>query len=206
MLFFGYVVSDNNCKDLNGDFIKPVKSLDECTKDLPKLIVGLDNAKKYAADNSFEFDILNNTYPNGDMWTFKKTEKRDYYEDDLFKFKKMIINHQESGVKYYYINIYSLKYSQIKRLYNLLRNKDVNYIIVDGEMLYIPLNSVDVIGISFVSAKYIGISRESIINKLKKFRNNKIYYTSFKNMYELKDLFRGKEYVIANIFENNHKN
>jgi hypothetical protein len=85
-------------------------------------------------------------------------------------------------------------------------NKDVNYIIVDGEMLYIPLNSVDVIGISFVSAKYVGISRESIINKIKKFRNNKIYYTSFKNMYELKDLFRGKEYVIANIFENNHKN
>ena len=98
MLFFGYIVSSVKYNDLNDDIVKVVSDLSECSNNsIPKLIIGLNEAKEYANLNNFDFDILNNTYPNGDMWTFKKTEKREYYERDVEEFKKMVVNYQEEG-------------------------------------------------------------------------------------------------------------
>ena len=101
MLFFGYIVTDIRYKDLEEDIVKVVTSLDECTMPLPRMIVGLENAKGYASENGFEFDILEHTFQNGDMWTFKKTEKREFYEDDIDAFKKMIVDKQGSDVTYH---------------------------------------------------------------------------------------------------------
>jgi hypothetical protein len=41
------------------------------------------------------------------------------------------------------------------------------------------------------------------LKKIKKEKANKIYYTTSKNMWKFKDWFKGREYVIANIFERN---
>ena len=204
MLIFGYVVSDVKYNTLNCSFFKVVTSIEECKLSLPRLIVGLENAKKYAFDNGFEFDILNHTYPNGDMWTFKKTEKREFYEDDLVLFKKKIIERQCEVVDYYYINIYSLQYSKVKKLYNILTSDDIKYIIVDYDMFYLSISEDVVIGISFRHLDYIGVDRDRVLNKLKSCKSNKLYYTNQKNMWDLKDLFSGKEYVIANILSKNN--
>lgn len=203
MLYFGYIVTDVRYNDIKDGVICVVNNVSECNKNLPKLIIGLDNAKKYAIDNDFEFDILSHEYPNGDMWTFKKTEKREFYENDLLDFKNKIIDDQKKNVIYHYINICSLKYSQFKRLYNIIMNGVLNYIIVDKDMFYLSLNDNDVIGISFRHLAYIGIDRDKIIGKLKSGYNNKIYYTTSKNMWQLKSWFNGDEYVIANIFKKN---
>lgn len=204
MLFFGYIVTDIKYKDLEEDIVKVVNSLEECTIHLPKLIIGLDNAKKYAIDNGWEFDILEHTYPNGDMWTFKKTEKREFYNEDLLSFKKMVIETQGDGLYYHYVNLYTLKFNKIKKLYNILfnnfLNKSTNYIIIDKDMLYMSLRENCVIGISFRHLQYVGIEREKVINHLKASANNKVYYTTSRNMWKFKEWFIGKEYVIARIF------
>lgn len=207
MLFFGYIVTEIKYKDLKEDIVQVVTSLEECKADKPKMIVGLDNAKEYAAMNGWNFDILDHTYPNGDMWTFKKTEKREFYEEDIETFKKRIVGYQEKNVTYYYINIFKLRYSQTKRLYDVLFNNtiknQINYIIIDKEMLYIALDNFKVMGISFTHLRYIGIERERIINKLKTNPFNRLYFTTSKNMWKLKEWFNGKEYVIASIFARN---
>lgn len=207
MLFFGYIVSDIKYKDLNEDIVKVVSSTDECDKPLPRLIVGLDNAKKYASENGFEFDILNHTYPNGDMWTFKKTEKREMYEDDIEAFKEMIVRIQGNDITYRYIDVFKLKTSEIKRLYNLMLNntlkRDTNYIIVDKDMVYMALENNTVIGISLAHLRYIGIDKEKVIEKLRAPKYNRVYFTSSKNMWKMKEWFEDREYVIASIFEKN---
>ena len=207
MLFFGYIVTKTKYSDLQEDVIKVVSSLSECIKPIPKMIIGLENAKEYARDNSFEFDILEHSFPNGDMWTFLKTEKREFYERDVDKFKKKIVDIQGNGVKYTYINIYSLKYTKIKKLYDILfnnlLNKTTNYIIVDRNTFYTCIDEKNVIGISFTHLDYIGINRDKVIEKLKSGKNNRVYFTTSKKMWKLKDWFYGREYVIASIFETN---
>ena len=210
MLFFGYIVSSVKYNDLNDDIVEVVSDLSECSNNsIPKLIIGLNEAKEYANLNNFDFDILNNTYPNGDMWTFKKTEKREYYERDVEEFKKMVVNYQEKDVAYNYINIYRLKYSDIKRLYNIILNnslkKERNYYIIDRNMLYYPIDDKNIIGLSFAHLKYIGVERDKIIEKIKSKEFNKIYFTTSKNMWKLSSWFSNKEYVIASIFERNAK-
>ena len=144
------------------------------------------------------------------MWTFKKTEKREFYEEDIVTFKTKIVTMQGLDVNYHFINLFTLPYNKTKTLYNILFNnslaKKSNYIIVDKDMLYTSLDNINVIGVSIAQLKYIGISRDKIINKIKNCKNNRIYYTSSKNMWQLKAWFLGKEYIISNIFEKNaHK-
>lgn len=209
MLFFGYIVSSVKYSDLNDDIVQTVSDLSECNNNIPKLIIGLNEAKEYAKLNGFDFNILNNTYPNGDMWTFKKTEKREYYERDIEQFKNEIVKHQEKDVVYNYINVFKLKYNDIKRLYDIIfnnsLNKKTNYYIVSRNMLYYPIDYKNVIGLSFTHLKYIGIEKEKIIEKIRNKKFNKIYYTTSKNMRKLTNWFSNKEYVIASIFERNAK-
>lgn len=204
MLFFGYVITEIKYNDLEEDIIKIVSSSDECIFNLPKLIIGLDNAKQYAQDNGWVFDILEHTYPNGDMWTFKKTEKREFYNEDLLSFKKMIINRQGEGLCYYYVNLYTFKYNKLKKLYNILfnnsLNKSMNYIIIDKDMLYLSVKKNCVIGISFTHLRYIGVEKDKIISRIKSNPNNRIYYTTSKNMWKFKEWFMDREYIIANVF------
>lgn len=140
MFLFGYIISETKYNGLPNDIVKVVGSESECTLDVPKMIVGLSNAKKYAKENGFEFDILEHTFPNGNMWTFKKTEKREIYEENIIEFKNNVIKSISKNIKYYYINIYNLKYKDIKRLYNILFNnklkRKTNYIFIDKEMVY----------------------------------------------------------------------
>ena len=111
----GYIVSTSKIKGLD-DFVGLVNDVSLADPTKPILIVGLENAKKYS-DN---FSILNKKLSENVFWTFKKTEKREFYERDVEEFSKYIIQNVLNTIKYYYINIITLRYSKIKRLYNIL--------------------------------------------------------------------------------------
>ena len=210
MLIFGYIVSEVKYRDLTEDIIQVVNKSSDCVINVPKLIIGLDNAKQYAFDNNLSFDILNHHFSNGDMWTFKKTEKREFYEEDLLEFRDYIINSIENQTIYYYINIFKLKYNKIKVLYNIFfnnsLNNNLNYFLIDDNMIYTSLKQNKVIGISFNDLNYININKDKIIEKLKSKPYNRVIYSTSKNMLELKNCFKGREYVIPAVFELNKKN
>lgn len=207
MLLFGYIISDTKYRDLSEDIVKVVKDESECTLNVPKLIVGLDKAKQYAISHNFEFDILNHLYPNGDMWTFKKNEKREYYEEDILVFQEYIKNTISKNIIYYYINIFNLSITNIKKLYNIVinnqYNRDINYILIDNDMLYYPLNNNKVMGISLQQLRYVGIDKDKIIDRIKQNKSNYIYYSSNKKLWEYKNWFNGVEYVIPSILTTN---
>ena len=207
MFLFGYIVSETKYNGLPNDIIKVVENESECTLDVPKLIIGLSKAKEYAQSKGFEFDILDHMFPDGNMWTFKKTEKREIYEENIIEFKNYIIKSISKNINYYYINIYNLKYKDIKRLYNILFNnkfnRNINYIFIDKEMMYYCLENNNVIGISLGLMKYMGIDREKVISKIKSGKNNSIVFSSNKKLWQLKDWFNGMEYIIPSLFTNN---
>ena len=207
MFLFGYIVSETKYNGLPNDIIKVVENESECTLDVPKLIIGLSKAKEYAQSKGFEFDILDHMFPDGNMWTFKKTEKREIYEENLIEFKNYIIKSISKNINYYYINIYNLKYKDIKRLYNILFNnkfnRNINYIFIDKEMMYYCLENNNVIGISLGLIKYMGIDREKVISKIKSGKNNSIVFSSNKKLWQLKDWFNGMEYIIPSLLTNN---
>ena len=207
MFLFGYIVSETKYNGLPNDIIQVVKNESECTLDVPKLIIGLSKAKEYAQSKGFEFDILDHMFPDGNMWTFKKTEKREIYEENIIEFKNYIIKTISKNINYYYINIYNLKYKDIKRLYNILFNnrfnRNINYIFIDKEMMYYCLENNNVIGISLGLMKYMGIDREKVISKIKSGKNNSIVFSSNKKLWQLKDWFNGMEYIIPSLLTNN---
>ena len=207
MFLFGYIVSETKYNGLPNDIIKVVENESECTLDVPKLIIGLSKAKEYAQSKGFEFDILDHMFPDGNMWTFKKTEKREIYEENIIEFKNYIIKSISKNINYYYINIYNLKYKDIKRLYNILFNnkfnRNINYIFIDKEMMYYCLENNNVIGISLGLIKYMGIDREKVISKIKSGKNNSIVFSSNKKLWQLKDWFNGMEYIIPSLLTNN---
>ena len=207
MFLFGYIVSETKYNGLSNGIIKVVKNESECTLDVPKLIIGLSKAKEYAQSKGFEFDILEHMFPDGNMWTFKKTEKREIYEENIIEFKNYIIKSISKNINYYYINIYNLKYKDIKRLYNILFNnkinRNINYIFIDKEMMYYCLENNNVIGISLGLMKYMGIDREKVISKIKSGKNNSIVFSSNKKLWQLKDWFNGMEYIIPSLLTNN---
>jgi len=139
------------------------------------------------------------------MWTFKKTEKREYYESDIEAFKKMVVKRQSECVDYQYISLYSLPYSKIKRLYNIIVDnalgKRTSYMVADNNMLYFPINNRTVIGLSFQSLRYIGVERDKVISLIKRNKSNRIYFTSSDNMRKMSNWFHGREFAIASIFE-----
>lgn len=205
MLILGYIVSKNKDKFFPEDIFQFVSSEDECVYNVPKMILGLKEAKAYAQRKGFEFDILERKFPDGNWWSFKKTEKRDIYEQDVRRYKEYLKENVNNKVKYYYANVLTLPYTKKKNLYNIIvnnsLNREDNYIIVDKKMIYYPLNKGNVVGISLDIMNYLNISQDKVLRLLKKNTHNKIYYTSSRNMWDIKSQFHGNEYVIAYLFQ-----
>lgn len=169
MSCLGYIVSDSKIKNLKG-FVEQVSdvSLADLTK--PTLFVGVENARK----NIEGFSILKKKYGSNIFWTYKKTEKRVEFEDDINYFYNNIIYNISCNIKYYYINIINLKYNKIKKLYNILFSREKKYIYISNDMIYVLYKENIILGISLNLLEYIKIKKEKILDKLYSNKNNVI--------------------------------
>jgi hypothetical protein len=191
MSSLGYIVSDLKIKNLKG-FVEQVNdaSLADSTK--PTLFVGIENARK----NINNFSILNKKYENNVFWTFKKTEKRVDFEKDIDYFYNFIINNISCNIKYYYINIYNLKYNKIKTLYNILFSDNGKYIYISNDMIYLLYKNNIILGISLHLLEYIKIKKEKILDKLYSNKNNIICTDVSKCVKSIKNEIGDKKYVV----------
>ena len=191
MSCLGYIVSDSKIKNLKG-FVEQVNdvSLADLTK--PTLFVGIENAKK----NIKNFSILDKKYGDNIYWTFKKTEKRVEFEDDIEKFYNNIIYNISCNIKYYYINIYNLRYNKIKKLYNILFSDKGKYIYISNEMIYLLYKDNIILGISLNLLEYIKIKKEKILSKLYSNKNNIICTDVSKCVKAIRNEIGNNKYVV----------
>lgn len=186
----GYIVSDKKINNVKG-FVEVVNDISLADTTKPVLLVGLENAKK----NIKNFSILDKKVNDNLFWTFKKTEKRVDFENDIDYFYNYIINNISRNIKYYYINILKLKYNKIKKLYNILFSGERKYIYISNNMLYLLYNG-SVLGISISILEYINVDTKKFFRKLYSNENNIICTNASDCVKSIKSEVGNKKYVI----------
>src|ERR1035437_9321310 len=82
------------------DEFNVVKTMDEINHSLPTLVVGYDYVKKTFP----EFDITNIQLKENVYWTFKKTEKRDKFEEDMNWFIYKAYHELVKNISYIFVD------------------------------------------------------------------------------------------------------
>lgn len=190
MKTLGYIVTDKKLTKIDG-CVEQVNDISLADSTRPILVVGWKNAKKYSGYKS----ILDKTLGENIYWTFNRSESRSDFEQDLNVFYNIIYNNILKNIKYIYINIYKLKYSKIKKLYNIINSKDIKNIYISNNLIYIPYEG-NVLGISLDVFEYCRINKEKVINKIKSNPNNIIFEDDNKAVFKIVKRLGNKKYAL----------
>ena len=157
--------------DITND-INVVKSLDEITQGLPTLIIGWDYIKK----NYPSYDIIERKLDKNLYWTFKKTEKRDLHEEDLYNFLQKTYKDLIKDIDYVFIDPIIMKRKVIKKIIKKI-HKTSNIISYQHDnMIYIYGDNI-IFGVDLTLTDFIGLDRNKLLTKIK----NKSKYFLLKN-------------------------
>jgi hypothetical protein len=183
-MVLGNIVSNNNIS-VSEEF-NVVKTMDEIIHGLPTLIVGYDLVNKLYPD----FDITN-ILVNGDIyWTFKKTEKRDKYEEDLAWFTSKVYKNLTDNIPYIFIDPIQDKPKKLKKIIKKIHTIKNIITFIDVDMVYIYGENM-IFGVDLKLLDYIGFNVDKIKLKIKKissvFLDNKEILIEYKNTLETLD-------------------
>ena len=190
-MILGYIVSDKKIKNVDG-FVVQVDDISLADPTKPILIVGWENAKKDPRYSS----ILDKQLSENVFWTFSKTESRADFEEDLKIFYNYIYGHILNNILYNNINIFKLKYNKIKKLLNIIKNKNIY---LSNNLLYIP-HEGNILGLSLSILEYCNIPREKIFKKLDELGVN-IIEDNNKLIFKLSKQLGNKKYAIPYFIE-----
>jgi hypothetical protein len=186
----GYIVTDKKLTKIDG-CVEQVNDISLADSTRPILVVGWKNAKKYSGYKS----ILDKTLGDNIYWTFSRSESRSDFEQDLRNFYDIVYNNILKNIKYIYIDISRLKYSKIKKLYNIIYSKDIKNIYISNNLIYIPYEG-NVLGISLDIFEYCRISKEKVINKIKSNPSNIIFEDDDKAVFKVVRQLGNKKYAL----------
>jgi glutaredoxin 2 len=186
----GYIVTDRKMNDIEG-FVEQVKDFTDADSTKPILIVGWNNAKLHRGYKS----ILEKELAPGVFWTFKKSESRSDFEQDLKDFYQYVYNVILDNIDYYYINIISLGYNKLKKLYSIFNSKERKNIYISDNLIY-TLYDGKVLGVSLDVLEYCGVKRDKVLSLLSSNPANKIYDNSHRWMARLCKYLGNKKYAV----------
>ena len=158
-MYIGNIVSNNlNTYD---KFFNVVSSIDDVIPELPTLIVGWDIVKTIDPDT----DFIDRKLSDNIFWTFKKTEKRDLFNNDLYDFTEHCSKLLIKDIEYIFIDLIQLTDLEIKNIFKTIKNnKSIGFKYRD--MIYIySLNKIYGLDLSLV--QYLGYDKVEKINKIK---------------------------------------
>ena len=189
-MILGYIVTDRKLTNIDG-FVEQVNDISLADPTKPILIVGWKKAKQ----DSRYASILEKQLDENVFWTFSKTESRSDFEDDLKNFYNIIYNNILNNISYYYINIFKLKYSNIKKLYNIILNSKENKdIYLSKNILYIPHNG-RILGLSLVVLEYCGVPMNKVLDRIKS-KGINIIEDNKKFIFKLSKQLGNKKYAV----------
>ena len=139
-----------------------VNTLDEIINGLPTLIVGYDYVNKAFPD----FDITNNKLADNLYWTFKRTEKRDKYEEDLNWFIKKAYLSLVKDVLYISIDPIQHRPKTLFKIVRKLYSIENKVAYLDGNMVFIYGDKI-IFGVDLELFKFVGFDIDKIKNKIK---------------------------------------
>lgn len=167
-MFLGRIITKNKTfKPL--DFIEKTSEL-VVDNTIPTLIIGRDNAEEIYGKEKIR--VLNKQIEPNVYWTFRKTERRVDYEDNLNLFYERIKKYLNTKVEYVYYNIFTEENERTIKFIDWLYNGKKKYVYIHNEHLYIYSGGKKVIGLSLRDIEYIGKDKQKVIGKIKNNPNN----------------------------------
>jgi hypothetical protein len=157
-----------------------VTSFSDIIEGLPTLIVGYDYVNEHYPD----FDITDICLGNDFYWTFRKTEKRDKYEQDLKWFITKVYADLTNELSYVFVDPIQYRGKTlvkiVKKIYSL--KNIISY--VNNEMIYIYGDKL-IFGVDLRLLTYMGIDTQKIQSKIKAvstvFLGNSDIFIEYKN-------------------------
>lgn len=143
------------------DDFNVVKSMDEIIHGLPTLIVGFDFVNK----NYPDFDIMNFKLSDKFYWTFKRTEKRDKFYQDLNLFVYTVYKDLTKDIKYLFIDPIQYRRSTLVKIIKKIHSLKNIVTYVNGNMIYMYDEGI-IFGVDLKLLKYIGLNIDKIKNKI----------------------------------------
>jgi hypothetical protein len=176
----GNIVSHTKI-NVSDDF-NVVESLDNIIQGLPTLVVGWD----YVNKNFPDADIINRKIDDNTYWTFKRNEKRDIYEEDIFYFTRNAYKSLIKDIKYVFIDPIQFGLKTLKKVINKINSIDIiGY--YHKDMVYLYGDNI-IFGIDLELLEYIGIDRNKILLKISSkclvFLEEKDIFIEYKNSIE----------------------
>lgn len=165
-MIVGNIVSTTKINVL--DDFNVVKSMDDIIHGLPTLIIGWDIAIKKFPD----LDVITRKAADNVFWTFKKNEKREIFEEDVYNFTHFAYEYLIKDITYYFIDPTQLSTKNLKKVIRKIRGISNPVIYQHDDMIYIYGEKL-IFGLDLNLLEFIGINRNKIISKLSS--NNQVF-------------------------------
>lgn len=171
-MFFGRIVCGGKPSDIPFYIEITSKYVDD---GLPTLVVGKKRAVELFGQENIK--VLDRNIKENVTWTYAKNEKRAEYEADIEKFKKSVTSKLISGAKYYFVNIFTERYSFLKRLVAWINSDRRKSVYVTDKHIYI-YGGKEVIGISVPDLEYAGVNPAKVMGRIKENPSNTVFSES----------------------------
>lgn len=138
-----------------------VTSMDNIIHGIPTLIVGFDVVNKLYPD----FNILNIEIEPNLYWTFKKTERRDKFNEDLSWFINKVYSELTKELLYVFVDLIQYNQKTLLKVVKKIISLDNIISFCNGDMIYI-YGEKFIFGIDLKLVKFIGLDVNKIKNKI----------------------------------------
>ena len=160
------IITDNKINDLPSEFNQVSKLEDIIDNTLPTLIISWYKVKELYP----EIDILERKINDNLFWTFKKSENRNSYENDLFDFIDYSYKQLVKEIEYVFIDPINYSLTKIKKILSKLYNSKNIVGYKNNDMVYLYIDKL-IFGIDLRLLRYMGFNMDKIIEKITKFSN-----------------------------------
>lgn len=161
-MFVGNIVTHSN---INVDkYFKVVNSLDDIINGLPTLIVGWDIVKTINPNA----DFIDKKLSEDIFWTFKKTERRDIFEDDFYNFNEFCYKLLIKDVQYRFIDLIQINENELKNIFKFIKKTENVIGYLYNNMLYIFVQNT-IYGIDLNLIKYMDYNTDDVLSKIKSY-------------------------------------
>ena len=186
------------------EFFNVVKTMGEIEHGLPTLIIDYDYVNIHYPD----FDICNMLLEPNLYWTFKKTQSRDKYNEDLTFFIDKVYKDLFKEITYFFVDVIQYKRKSIIKTIRKIYNLSVKYTYIQKDMIYIYGDGI-IFGIDLKLLKFIGLDDKKIKNKIKAmstvfFNEKEILIECNKNLAEINYELRYIPYILSLRHEKNN--